>query len=90
MKEFCVWIWVTGEVGGLLKKQQQQQQNKHTKQNKTQRNKNNTQTQQKKKKKKIENRTNRFKMADNEQFEISWHQLSSQKWENHFPEEIFP
>ena len=39
---------------------------------------------------KIENRKYGLKMAANKPFEILRHQLSRQKWENHFPEGIFP
>ena len=40
--------------------------------------------------KKIENRIYNYKMAAKKTISISRHKISDQKWENHFPEGIFP
>ena len=40
--------------------------------------------------KKIENRIYNYKMAAKKPISISQHKISDQKWENHFPEGIFP
>ena len=40
--------------------------------------------------KKIKNRIYNYKMAAKQPISISWHKISDQKWENHFPEGIFP
>ena len=50
----------------------------------------NTATKKKKKKKKNENRIYNYKMAAKKPMSISRHKISDQKWENHFPEGIFP
>ena len=39
---------------------------------------------------KIENRIYNYKMAAKKPISISRHKISDQKWENHFPEGIFP
>ena len=41
-------------------------------------------------KKKIENQIYNYKMAAKKPISISRHKISDQKWENHFPEGIFP
>ena len=40
--------------------------------------------------KKIENRIYNYKMVAKKTILISQHKISDQKWENHFPEGIFP
>ena len=40
--------------------------------------------------KKIENQIYNYKMAAKKTISISRHKISDQKWENHFPEGIFP
>ena len=40
--------------------------------------------------KKIENQIYNYKMAAKKQISILRHKISDQKWENHFPEGIFP
>ena len=40
--------------------------------------------------KKIENQMYNYKMAAEKPISISRHKISDQKWENHFPEGIFP